>query len=308
MNSKHKLWVEKYRPQKIEDYIFQDEDLKKKIVRMIEEKSIPHLLFSGVQGSGKTTLAFILIREMGLDPSDVLTLNASDETGVDNMRDKIKSFVSSHSFGDFKIVHLEEADYLSKSAQAILRRLMEDYSDHARFMMTCNYEKKIIPAIHSRCHHFHFNKPDFDEVLEYIYKILIEEDIKTDFETLEKFVNAGFPDIRKIINMVQQNSVDGKLHAGEADSNSDYHLDLMELIGNDKWAEARQLACDQVDDEEWEDLYQTLYENLAKYGKFKDQRKWEDAIVVIAEHLYKHGQVAYPEINGAALFIRLAQI
>lgn len=304
----HKLWVEKYRPARIEDYVFHDDTIKSSVEQMVKNKTIPHLLFSGTQGSGKTSLAFILINELEMDHSDVLTLNASDENSVDVMRDKIKGFVSTHSFGDFKIVHLEEADYLSPNAQAVLRRLMEEYADFARFILTCNYDNKIIPAVKSRCQQFRFRKPDFDEVLEYVYHILMKEKIKTNFETLESYVTIGFPDIRKIIHLLQQNSHTGELVQYETESNNDWKLELLDLIGEDKWEDARRIAYTNVPDEEWEEVFKVLYDNLSEAGKFKDPKKWEEGVVVIAEHLYKHTLVAVPVINGVAMFIRLAQI
>jgi len=308
MNNKHKLWVEKYRPQTIKDYIFYDDNLLKTVNQFIDEKTIPHLLFSGGPGVGKTTLINVLINELDMDPTDVLTLNASDENSVDVMRDKIKGFVSTHSFGDFKIVHLSESDYLTPNAQSIMRQLMEDYADFARFMLSANYDNKIIPAIRSRCQHFHFRKPDFDEILEHIYKILKKEHVKTDFETLEKYVTIGYPDIRKIINLVQQNTNDGRLIQSESESDSDWQNELIELIGKDDWLGARQIAENNIADEEWEDVFRFLYENLKGAGKFKNEKKWEEAIVVIGDHLYKHALVAVPVINGVAMFIRLAQI
>ena len=308
MNNKHKLWVEKYRPQTIKDYIFYDDNLLKTVNQFIDEKTIPHLLFSGGPGVGKTTLINVLINELDMDPTDVLTLNASDENSVDVMRDKIKGFVSTHSFGDFKIVHLSESDYLTPNAQSIMRQLMEDYADFARFMLSANYDNKIIPAIRSRCQHFHFRKPDFDEILEHIYKILKKEHVKTDFETLEKYVTIGYPDIRKIINLVQQNTNDGRLIQSESESDSDWQNELIELIGKDDWLGARQIAENNIADEEWEDVFRFLYENLKGAGKFKNEKKWEEAIVVIGDHLYKHALVAVPVINGVAMFIRLSQI
>ena len=308
MNNKHKLWVEKYRPQTIKEYIFYDNNLLKTVNQFIDEKTIPHLLFSGGPGVGKTTLINVLINELNMDPTDVLTLNASDENSVDVMRDKIKGFVSTHSFGDFKIVHLSESDYLTPNAQSIMRQLMEDYADFARFMLSANYDNKIIPAIRSRCQHFHFRKPDFDEILEHIYKILKKEHVKTDFETLEKYVTIGYPDIRKIINLVQQNTNDGRLIQSESESDSDWQNELIELIGKDDWLGARQIAENNIADEEWEDVFRFLYENLKGAGKFKNEKKWEEAIVVIGDHLYKHALVAVPVINGVAMFIRLAQI
>ena len=303
-----KLWVEKYRPQTVEDYIWQDDTQKRAILRMIGEGSIPHLLLSGVQGSGKTTLSKMLVLALNIDPTDVLLINASDENNVDTIRDKIKGFVSSWAMGDFKVVQLEEADYLTHNAQAVLRQLMEEYADVARFIMTCNYDHKIIPAIKSRCQQFRFHAFDKDDIAERIAMILISEHVKFNEDLLYKYVASGYPDIRKIINLIQQNVVDGSLLPPTEVEAGDYKFQMLDLLSTDDWLEIRKLLCATVPAEEWEAVYRFLYENLNKSGKFANEAKWEEGIVVIADHLYKHGIVADPEINAAAMFIRLASL
>lgn len=303
-----KLWVEAYRPKTIQEYIFQDDTQKKAILNMIGEGSIPHLLLSGVQGSGKTTLAKVLINELGVEEGDVLFLNASDENSVDTVRDKIKAFVTTWALGKFKIVLLDEADYLSPNAQGVLRNMIEQYSDMARFILTCNYDNKIIPAIKSRCQQFRFHAFDKDDIAERVAVILAEEGVKFDLDLVDSYVAAGYPDIRKIINMLQQNVVDGVIQPPQMVEAGDYKFKMLELLETDRWLEIRKLLCSSVAAEEWEGVYRFLYENLNSSGKFKDQTKWEEGIVVIADHLYKHGIVADPEINAAAMFIRLAQL
>ena len=308
-SSKHQLWCEKYRPKILDEYVFHDASHKKAFTQMVEEKTIPHLLLSGVQGSGKTTIAQILIEEIGFDSTDVMVINASDENSVDNMREKIKNFISTFAMGDFKVVLLEEADYLSQPAQAILRKYMEDERSPARFILTCNYDNKLMPAIKSRTQHYRFKAADKNEIAEFGAKILIAEDIEFDLEKLDRYVAVGYPDIRKIINLLQQNSISGHLmnQAAEVEA-GDYKFALLDLISADKWNEARTLACDNVSSEEWEDVYRFLYENLNKSAKFSKKDNWEPGIVIIAEHLYKNSIVADPEINAAAMFIRLSQV
>lgn len=310
MNNKHALWVEKYRPTSLENYIFHDDNQKQAINRMISDGSIPHLLLSGVQGSGKTTLAFILVRELGIDPNDVMVINASDENSVDVMRDKIKMFISTIADSPFKVVHLEEADNISGAGQAVLRRMMEEYADNARFILTCNHEHRIIAPIKSRCQHYRFLKHEVNKVTECVAKILLHEKVKFDLDVLDKYVRSGYPDIRKIINLLQQNSVDGQLLSPTSENaeGTDYKIHLLEMIEQDDWEGARKLTCAQVAPEEWEDVYRFLYENIEKSKKFENKDKWESAIVVIAEHLYKHYVYADPEINAAAMFISLSQI
>lgn len=306
---KHKIWSEKYRPTTLVEYVFHDDSLKNSTTKMVNDKSIPHLLLSGCAGSGKTTLSMVLINELNIDPMDVLTINASDENDVETMRTKIKSFISTYSMGPFKVVRLEEADYITLNGQAVLRSMMQDYADVARFILTCNYENKIIPALKSRVQHYRFTKPDRDAVLEYAATVLIQERVKFTADLLDKYTSVGYPDIRKVINLLQQNTHDGRLQplqsAGES---GDYKFKLLELIETGSWVEARQLACAEVAREEWEDVFRFMYENLEKSPTFSNTEKWEAGIVILADHLYRHSLVADPEINFAACMIRLGQL
>jgi replication factor C small subunit len=307
--STHALWVEAYRPTELSEYVFHDDKQKNAFERFISDQTIPHLLLSGVQGSGKTSIAKILMSHLDIDPMDIMVINASDENSVDVMRDKIKNFVMTFAMGDFKIVNLEEADYITPNGQAVLRRLMEEYSEQVRFILTCNYENKIIPAIKSRCQHFRFKASNQDDITEYACKILLAEGVKFDLDLLDKYVAVGYPDIRKIVNLLQQNTNDGVL--GDISQNgedSDYKFALLDALNADNWQQARMLACGNVAAEEWEDVYRFLYENLDKAPKFQDQSKWEDGMVIIAEHLYKHSLVADPEINAASMFIQLGMV
>ena len=309
MKNTHALWTEAYRPQTLDTYLFHDNAQRASIERMVADKTIPHLLLSGIQGSGKTTLAKVLINELDIDEMDVLILNASDENSVDVMRDKIKSFISTIAMGTFKVVLLDEADYISHAGQAVLRNMMETYNEQARFILTCNYENKIIPQIKSRSQQFKFSKGDPDEITEFVAKILISEKVKFNLDLLDKYVAVGYPDIRKIINLLQQNSNNGVLQSPQSDSDSsDYKFKLLDLLSKDGWWEARKVVCDNVIDGEWEDLYRFLYENLKDAPKFATASKWEQGIVIIAEHLYRHAHIADPEINAAAMFINLDKI
>ena len=301
------LWVEKYRPKTVEGYVFRDEHQKSQIQQWIKDGSIPHLLLSGNAGIGKTTLAKILFNELKIQEFDILEINASRTNSVDDVRDKIVNFVQMIPFGDFKVVLLDEADYLSPNAQAALRGVMEEYHTTARFILTCNYPNKIIPAIHSRCQGFHIAKVDQTEFTARMATILMEENIQFDLDTLDTFVKATYPDLRKCINMVQMNSMDGALHTPEkGDSGgADYKIEMVELFKKGKIQEARKLVCGQARPEEMEEIYRWLYDNVDIFG---DEAKQDKAVLVIKQGLVDHTLVIDPEINLAATLIRLANV
>lgn len=307
MSRKNILWTEKYRPQKLDEYVFHDDNLKKKIKSIIQSGDLPHLLLSGVQGLGKTSLSQVILNELNVDRNDVLRINASDETGVDAMRDKIKSFAQTYPNGKFKVVQLEEMDYLSHASMATLRVMMEDYSDNCRFIGTCNHENKIIPALKSRMQHFHFKNPNIDDVLIKAGEILAAEDIDFDINLLNTYVTIAYPDIRKIINLLQQNSIDGKLQSPSNDEiEADYKFKLLDFISNKDFRQARKLIAENVSHEEYEDFYRFLYMNVDKMIKSID--KQEAIIVIISNYLYRHSLVADSEINAAACLIEISMV
>lgn len=305
-----RLWVEKYRPRVLSDVIFQDEGLRSKFRTLIKSGQVPHLLFSGVQGSGKTTLSRVLINELNIDPSDILTVNASDENSIDAMRDKIKSFAYSMPMGKFKVVQLEEFDYLTHNAQSVLRAIMEDTSDVTRFIATCNYENKIMPAIKSRFQQFNFKAPNQESILELMVTILATEEIEFDLELLDQYVSATYPDIRKTINMLQQYSHDGKLQSikGTSDQSTDWKFKLLDLLKSNDFRGMRKLVCTNASRDEYDDVFRFMYENLCKCSKFSTIDKEEQGIVIIADHLYRHSFSGDGEINLASMFISLGQI
>ena len=301
------LWVEKYRPNTVDGYVFRDEHQKNQVKQWIKEGTIPHLLFSGNAGIGKTTLAKLLFNELDLNDLDVLEINASRTNSVEDVRDKIVNFVQMIPFGEFKCVLLDEADYLSPNAQAALRGVMEEYHTTSRFILTCNYPNRIIPALHSRCQGFHIERIDQNEFTARVAKILIDEGVTPDLDTLDTYVKATYPDLRKCINTVQMNSADGVLNkptdgdTGEAD----YKIEMVELFKAGKIGQARKLVCSQVRPDEVEDIYKWMYDNIVLFG---DEEKQESAILVIKQGLVDHTLVADPEINLAATMIRLARL
>ena len=301
------LWVEKYRPKTVGDYVFRDDTQKNQVTAWIKDGSIPHLLFSGNAGIGKTTLAKVLLNELEVNEYDVLEINASRTNSVEDVRDKIVNFVQMIPFGDFKVVLLDEADYLSPNAQAALRGVMEEYHTTARFILTCNYPNRIIPALHSRCQGFHIAKIDQTEFTARVAEILITEGVQPDLDVLDTYVKATYPDLRKCINMVQMNCQDGKLlapHEGDT-GESDWKLEMVELFKAGKITQARKLLCGTVRPEEMEEIYRWLYDNISLFG---DEEKQDTAVLTIKQGLVDHTLVADPEINLAATLIRLARL
>ena len=301
------LWVEKYRPKTVDGYVFRDEAQKKQVKNWIKEKTIPHLLFSGNAGIGKTTLAKLLFNELEVNEYDILEINASRTNSVDDVRDRIVNFVQMIPFGDFKVVLLDEADYLSPNAQAALRGVMEEYHTTSRFVLTCNYPNRIIPAIHSRCQGFHIAKIDQTEFTARVAEILITEEVKPDLDILDTYVKATYPDLRKCINMVQMNGQDKSLlKPNEGDTGeSDWKLDMVELFKAGKIQEARKLLCGTVRPEEMEEIYRWLYDNIELFG---DAEKQDQAVLIIKQGLVDHTLVVDPEINLAATLIRLSRL
>ena len=301
------LWVEKYRPNTVDGYVFRDDAQKQQVKQWIADKTIPHLLFSGNAGIGKTTLAKILLNQLEINDLDVLEINASRTNSVEDVRDKIVNFVQMIPFGAFKVVLLDEADYLSPNAQAALRGVMEEYHTTARFILTCNYPNRIIPALHSRCQGFHIAKVDQTEFTARVAEILITEGVQPDLDTLDTYVKATYPDLRKCINMVQMNSQDGVLiKPNEADkTEADWKLDMVQLFKAGKITEARKLVCASARAEEMEEIYRWLYDNIDLFG---DPDQQDKAIMIIKQGLVDHTLVVDPEINLAATLIKLGKV
>jgi len=295
------LWVEKYRPGNLDTYIG-NEHLKDKVSVYLESGDLPHLLLYGKAGTGKTTLAKILVKNI---ECDYLYINASDENNVDTVRNKVKNFASTMGFKEYKVIILDECDYITPNAQAALRNLMETFSKHCRFILTCNFVERIIDPIQSRCQSFQIIPPSKKEVAKHTHDILLKENVMSDMNDLKVLIDSGYPDIRRVINAAQRNVVKGKLKLDTTSIiQNDYKLKLLKILKTqDKkngFKEIRQLLLDnKITD--FADLFRLLYDEVDDWGK----GHVAECILIIARYELSDGQVVDKEINAMAMLIEL---
>ena len=300
-NNTNTLWVEKYRPTTLDTYIG-NEHLKSKVSIYLESGDLPHLLLYGKAGTGKTTLAKLLVNNI---ECDYLYINASDENNVDTVRTKVKNFASTIGFKDMKVIILDECDYITPNAQAALRNLMETFSKHCRFILTCNYVERIIDPIQSRCQCFQIIPPSKTEVAKHLHSILIQENVIDSPEDIKVLVESGYPDIRRVINSAQRNVVKGKLKLDTSSIiQNDYKLKLLKILETQNKKNAfnqiRQLLSDnKITD--YADLFRLLYDEVDGYGK----GHVAECILIIARYELSDSQVVDKEINVMAMLIEL---
>ena len=298
---KNTLWVEKYRPSTLDSYIG-NQHLRSKVKVYIESGDLPHLLLYGRAGTGKTTLAKLLVNNIDCD---YLYINASDENSVDVVREKVKNFASTLGFADMKVIILDECDYITPNAQAALRNLMETFSKSCRFILTCNYVERIIDPIQSRCQSFQIIPPDRKEVAVHLNNILTKESVTSDIEDIVTIVNSGFPDLRRVINAAQRQVVDGKLVIDEGMSiQNDYKNQVLEILKTqdkkNSFKNIRQLLADsKVTD--FSDLFRLLFDTVDDWGR----GHVAECILVLAQYQQSDAVVVDKEINIMAMFIEI---
>lgn len=300
-NIKHTIWTEKYRPTTMDTYIG-NEHLKSKVKVYLESGDLPHLLFYGRAGTGKTTLAKILVNHI---ECDYLYINASDENSVEVVRDKVKNFASTLGFQDMKVIILDECDYITPNAQAALRNLMETFSRHCRFILTCNFVERIIDPIQSRCQSFQIIPPDRKQVALHVSNILNNEKVDAKVDDIVTIVNGGYPDIRRVINSVQRQVVNGKLVIDEGMAiQNDYKLQVLDILKTqdkkNSFKNIRQVLADsKVTD--FSDLFRLLFDTVDDWGR----GHVAECILILSQYQQSDAVVVDKEINIMAMFVEV---
>jgi DNA polymerase III delta prime subunit len=289
---KHELFTFKYEPQTYEEMIL-DPVIKGKLEKAFEE--VPNLLLIGPPGVGKGTFTNIFLRRTKLDS---IKINCSDETSIENIRSKVKSFATALGITDKKVVVLNESDFLSLNAQAMLRDLMEQVQSITRFIFLCNYGYKMIPELQSRCQVIELNNPPINEIGKFIKKIIIAEKIKVEHsDEIIALIKTYYPDIRRIINTLQFNVVNGKIEHIKMDSINSVYDDIFKNIKTGDMNEIRKIIRSNAII--YPELYQYLFENV---GDFKNPG---DAIILIGEHMYRDSIACIKEINFIAMVAKI---
>jgi DNA polymerase III delta prime subunit len=304
------LWTEKYRPTTFDEYVWRDASMRAKFEELVAARALPHLLLEGVAGTGKTSLAYLLLKQIGIGSGDILYINATRERKIEDIQAKIIGFVGSWALNDtgIKYIILDEADAMSPLAQRLLRGEMETYHRECRFILTCNYAAKIIPAVHSRCQTFTFRTLDRDDYTARLGEVLVSEKVAFEIDDLLTLVEATYPDLRKGINLAQQNVQGGQLlpPSIEEGGAKDYMLEMANLFRAGRTNEARKLVVSQAQPEEYPDIYRFLYKNLDLWGDSEDVQ--DNCLLAIRKGLVNHTIAADPEINLSATITEMKLI
>jgi len=300
-NENNTLWVEKYRPQTLDSYIG-NAQLKEKVQVCLESGDLPHLLLYGKAGTGKTTLAKLLVNNIDCE---YLYINASDERNLDMVRDKVKTFAGTLGFSDLKVIILDECDYITPTAQAALRNLMETYSNHCRFILTCNFVERIIDPIQSRCQSYNLTPPSKKEVAIHLGEVLDTEKVKYETKDIVFIINSCYPDIRRVINSAQKQSIKGKLELDKTSIvQNDYKMKVLEILTQqDKRSAFKNVRKLLLDSEvkDYTELFRLLYDEVDDWGK----GHVAECILILAEYQMSDSQVVDKEINAMAMLTKL---
>jgi DNA polymerase III delta prime subunit len=295
----HTLWIEKYRSNNLDEYIGNDA-IKSRIADCIAKNDIPHFIFAGSAGTGKTTLAKLIVKNI---QCDYLYINASDENGIDTIRERVKGFASTASFQPIKIVILDEADFLTQPAQAALRNLIEEYSAYTRFILTCNYVERLIEPLQSRCELHMLKPPTKGAVAKHVCTNILEvESVTYDIQDVVTIVNLFYPDVRSIIKTLQQNVKDNKLTITTIDDNWCTLVEILKKRDKNAWYQVRQLVADaQVDD--FQTAYRYMFDNLSEFSYGNDAQ----LSVILDDFIWRAGVVPDKEINFAACIAKVLE-
>lgn len=301
-------WVEKYRPSTFDDFVFQDDATRDHILKYVEQREIPHLMLSGPPGTGKTSCALLLIKLLGIDPMDTLVINASKENNVATIRDKVSQFCDVAPWNSaFRVVLLEEGDFITEEGQAVMRRLMEERYAYVRFIITCNYANKISLAVGSRMAHFAFKDLPESAVVTKVVSILDAEQVQWDIDDVTRIIQMGTGDLRKIIQTLDQYSTNGKLSLPAHIRIDGEVSDIVHAaVSTRGWEHLRSYVAANVSDANIPGLFRMVYDSLrsANYP----QQTWEQAVVVVAEYLHRSSTVADQYINFAAMTVELGRL
>ena len=303
MKSKqHTLWVEKYRSSNLDGYVG-NENIKTTIQKYLDQNDIQNFLFYGPAGTGKTTLAKLIVNNLDCD---YMYINASDERGIDTIRDKVSGFASTASFKSLKVVILDEADFITIQGQAALRNVIETYSRTTRFILTCNFVERVIDPIQSRCQVLKIVPPSKQDIAKHVANILEQEEVSYEIDDIKTLVNQFYPDLRKMLNTAQLSNHNGELNIDKSVIvSSNYMVQVLKELTQKKpnWINIRQIIAD-ANIQDFEELYRFLYDNASTYASGNEGM----VAIYINEYSYQANFRIDKEINCMALMSKLVEL